>query len=158
MTKVCRDCQRTKPVGDFYSAKRCIDGTRPECRTCFNADRRAHRLANLEKHKATVRRRYHANPDKHRAYGRARYQAEKEWRSLNYTLSRYGLTIDQYHAMQERQDFACAICGDVADMHIDHCHTTDKIRGLLCAGCNIGIGHFRERPAALVAAASYVAA
>jgi hypothetical protein len=32
------------------------------------------------------------------------------------------------------------------------------VRGLLCAGCNVGIGHFKERPHALIAAASYVAA
>jgi 5-methylcytosine-specific restriction endonuclease McrA len=112
----------------------------------------------LEHHQAVARRRYHVNPEKSRADRKAQYHKDREWGALRAQLGNYGLTLDQYHAMQERQEFACAICGDVADMHIDHCHTTDKIRGLLCAGCNLGIGHFRERPAALVAAAVYVAA
>lgn len=141
-----------------YAAAKCIGGYRHTCRACCNAQAKARREADIGRYKAAARRRYHADPEKHRRIGRESYQANREWRSLSYTLKRYGLTLDQYHAMQERQDFACAICGDVAEMHIDHCHATKKIRGLLCAGCNLGIGHFGERGDALVAAAGYLAA
>ena len=66
-------------------------------------------------------------------------------------LSRFryhGMTLDQYHALAEAQDFQCALCegepepfrGCHDGFHIDHDHTTGKVRGLLCAHCNMAIG------------------
>jgi hypothetical protein len=40
--------------------------------------------------------------------------------------------------------------------NIDHCHTTGKVRGLLCNGCNTGIGMFKESIPALLKAADYI--
>ena len=54
---------------------------------------------------------------------------------------------------------ACACCGDDSDstLHLDHCHTTGRMRGFICDGCNIGIGHATEDPARLFAMAAWVA-
>lgn len=39
----------------------------------------------------------------------------------------------------------CALCGEShSKMVIDHCHTTGKVRGVLCDPCNVGLGHFRD--------------
>ena len=52
-------------------------------------------------------------------------------------LGLYGLTLDQYHAILERQDFCCAICGEpegnslYTKWHVDHCHATGRVRGVL---------------------------
>ena len=57
-------------------------------------------------------------------------------------LKKYGLTIEQFNAMLESQGGCCAICGmsDTSRKEIfplvDHCHTTNKVRGLLCEACN----------------------
>lgn len=40
--------------------------------------------------------------------------------------------------------------------HVDHCHTSNKVRGLLCGGCNVGIGMFREDKAIFLAALAYL--
>lgn len=122
------------------------------------AARRDHRNANLSHYRSVARKRYHADPEKSRAERKALYHKDREWGALRAQLNNYGLTLDQYHAMQERQDFSCAICGDVTELHIDHCHAAGHVRGLLCAGCNLGIGHFRERPEALASAVGYLAA
>lgn len=62
---------------------------------------------------------------------------------------KYGITEDQYHAMLDRQDGMCAICGttsnrygDETERHfaVDHDHATGEVRGLLCQTCNRMIG------------------
>lgn len=73
----------------------------------------------------------------------------------------YGITTAQYSAMLQTQGEACAICGTktprgAGDFHIDHCHSTGKVRGLLCNCCNTGIGQFKDNPAALREAAAYL--
>lgn len=71
--------------------------------------------------------------------------ANKEWVSFTQRLKTYGLTLDQFHAMYERQDFSCAICGkEDVKLVIDHCHGSGRVRGLLCTRCNVGLGIFGE--------------
>jgi hypothetical protein len=67
-------------------------------------------------------------------------------RRFHNRLCKKGITVDQFHSMMERQDFACGICGtDIASgptrsVHIDHDHATGQVRGLLCPRCNTGLG------------------
>ena len=60
--------------------------------------------------------------------------------------SRYGLSEDDYQKMLVNQDNRCACCGGVfiKTPHIDHCHTTGRVRGLLCAKCNTGLGVYEK--------------
>ena len=103
------------------------------------------------------------------AANRAREDRKKNperWREYDLKKS-FGITLKQYKEMEESQKGVCAICGNpevVIDnrtnkprnLAVDHCHMTKKVRGLLCMGCNQGIGNFRENPKFLIAAASYV--
>lgn len=78
----------------------------------------------------------------------------------------YGITPEQYDAMNRSQGGACAICknlpnangGDKGRLHVDHCHTTGKVRGLLCNNCNNGLGRFRDSSELLTSAAAYIEA
>lgn len=60
--------------------------------------------------------------------------------------------------MAENQDWACKICGRIPEgkLHVDHCHTSGNIRGLLCGGCNVGLGHFNDDLERLAAAIEYL--
>lgn len=70
---------------------------------------------------------------------------------------RYGLTEEGYQLLYELQEGCCAICGESQPvLHIDHDHDTDIIRGLLCYGCNNGLGAFKDDAQRLVAAANYL--
>lgn len=72
-------------------------------------------------------------------------------------LKRYGLTPEEADALLASQGGLCAICGEVPPIpNIDHDHASGAIRGVLCYRCNVGIGYFRDRPALLVRAASYL--
>jgi hypothetical protein len=75
---------------------------------------------------------------------------QREWR--------YGMSHEQYIEMWDAQEGLCAICRFRIDIVVDHCHTTGKVRGLLCRGCNAGLGHFEEKPERLAAAAEYLRA
>lgn len=95
-----------------------------------------------------MRRWTHANPD-------------KVWlRNRKSLLRRYGLTLEAYNALLADQDFRCAICrtqepGKMS-WQIDHCHSSGRVRGLLCIRCNTGLGHFRDSPELLQAAKEYL--
>jgi hypothetical protein len=63
---------------------------------------------------------------------------------------RYGLTYEDYVKMYDDQDGKCKICereyslGGTNGLYVDHCHTTNIVRGLLCPICNTAIGWFKE--------------
>lgn len=71
--------------------------------------------------------------------------------------TRYGLSAEEYSAMLARQRYACGICERpfVSTPHVDHCHITRWVRGLLCRSCNLGLGTFEDNPAFLFKAARY---
>ena len=84
-------------------------------------------------------------------------------RARKYQLkSSYGITEETYLAMLEAQDGACAICntktptGKWKVFAVDHCHTTGKVRGLLCNECNRGMGLLKDSPELLQKAIDYL--
>ncbi len=79
----------------------------------------------------------------------------------------YGLTVEQFEIMLGEQGGCCLICktpedsidprtGKTRNLAVDHCHTTGKVRGLLCAGCNNGLGCFKDDTNRIVAALEYL--
>lgn len=77
-------------------------------------------------------------------------------------LSLYGITSADFDAMAAAQGGRCAICDEVPTygvgrrLHVDHCHTTGKIRQLLCSYCNVAIGSLRDRIDILQRAIDYL--
>jgi hypothetical protein len=73
---------------------------------------------------------------------------------------KYGITIEQYDAMLEAQGGGCFICGrpprEDISLHVDHDHSTGKIRGILCFCCNNALADFQEDPILLAKAAAYL--
>jgi hypothetical protein len=70
-----------------------------------------------------------------------------------------------YDALLEKQRGVCAICGTKRGYRrtktkfrfsVDHCHTTGRVRGLLCQPCNTAIGLLNDDPALLARAAAYL--
>jgi len=78
-------------------------------------------------------------------------------RYANELRRKYSLTIDQFDAMLIAQDGRCAICNDpMVEPHVDHDHETKKVRGLLDAHCNRGIGCFKDDPEVVASAMEYL--
>lgn len=91
------------------------------------------------------------NKDKKKAY-------LKEWNLKNKDKAKaaklkrnYNLTLDQYNKMLSDQNGCCKVCSVKFDMlitslgpNVDHCHKTNKVRGLLCINCNTALGKLKD--------------
>ena len=82
---------------------------------------------------------------------------------------KFGITEKDYDDMTIKQNGTCAICrkpetmkrnGKILILAIDHCHKLNekgimKVRGLLCAKCNHGLGNFNDDIELLKSAIKY---
>ena len=137
-TKPCRKCKST----DRYTDGRCKACSQKRCRA-YSLEQKGPK----NNKRAAKYRKNH--PERCRA-------AVRKWR--------YGITEEQWQVLYTTQKGLCAICeapfsdeNKSTKAHIDHCHTTDKIRGLLCDFCNNGLGRFRDNPDLLNKAIAYLA-
>ena len=72
-------------------------------------------------------------------------------------LTRYGITAQEYRVLYEAQEGLCLVCRSHHEvLHVDHCHDTNRVRGLLCGTCNRGLGLFYDNPELLQRAADYL--
>jgi hypothetical protein len=82
---------------------------------------------------------------------------------IRHLKKKYGITANEYDEMFNKQSGRCAICGkqqkdESIALSIDHDHKTGAIRGLLCFGCNSGIGRFNDDISMLKKAIDYLTA
>ena len=84
----------------------------------------------------------------------------KEKRKSYYLKFTYGISLDQFNSLLTKQNNCCAICNRVSptgyNWHVDHCHKTGRIRGILCSKCNQGLGMFEENIISIKKAIEYL--
>jgi len=107
----------------------------------------------LEKKKPVMRKYYKKNKSK--------WTATTEQNVMNRRKRLYGVNSDDYYDLLEKQKYKCAICGRHKDefkfsLCVDHDHKTGKVRGLLCHGCNVGIGRMEDNIESLKNAINYL--
>jgi len=95
-------------------------------------------------------------------YEKARYQATKTQTRERHLVRKYGVALSDYERMLAAQGGVCAICGCTEGtqhnrvFHVDHCHSTGRVRGLLCRGCNHVLGHLKDDADKLRKAVEYL--
>jgi hypothetical protein len=82
-------------------------------------------------------------------------------REDNIIRKQYGISMRQFTGLLAAQGGGCAICKKPMEtirrrMNIDHCHDTNEVRGILCSGCNTGLGHLGDNIAGLQRAIAYL--
>lgn len=124
--KFCRWCKTDKPKEDMTRNKSYADGYATVCKQC------------AKEYSANLRKDIN-----HIIKSRAK---------------KYNTTIEHITHLYDTQK-VCQICGKTDNrrsLAIDHCHDTNKVRGLLCDDCNVGLGHFRDNIDYLQSAIDYL--
>lgn len=138
--KTCSKCKETKPLEDFITYKRKEEIKHGICKACHNRWQNAWNDKNRERYREIARDSY------------ARKGRDKELKQT------YGITEAEYELLFESQKGLCALCLNPSKkrLQVDHCHTTGKVRGLLCRACNLGLGFFRDNKFTLLRAIDYI--
>ena len=89
------------------------------------------------------------NKEKYNAKQRAWYAKHKEKTVDRKLLQRYGITLEERNRLFEEQGNCCGVCqreepDSIKGWHIDHCHSTQKVRGIVCHACNIFLGNIEK--------------
>lgn len=116
MSQICLKCSIRKDISLFEKQKN-RPNHRKVCKTCRYSMR--DREKEKKRHREYMKERRASNPDAVR---------------INWERHKYGMA---------KEDFAykcCWVCGSKDRLHIDHCHSSGNVRGLLCHGCNIALG------------------
>lgn len=86
-------------------------------------------------------------------YNKSKRKEHGSNRTRKYNVKRkYGISLEEY---DNHLRTPCDICGESSE-HLDHCHTTNKIRGGLCGSCNIMLGYSKENTDTLKSAIEYL--
>ena len=161
---ICPICNVPKLEGAFYTKRRKRkDGTLYEyrestCKSCVEAARYKRRKANPEAYKRLLERGRKKSKRKYQENPQASHERVKRWvnRKIDsgsfkntWLQSKYGITLDDLNVMREAQNYSCSICRKTEEelgyvLHVDHCHNTGQVRGLLCVGCNTVLGKIEK--------------
>jgi len=130
--KSCPICGELKERSEFYKWKSRQDGLTAYCIPCFT-----------ERNKKWNKE----NPEKSKSASIATSRKIK-----------YGISREDYAQMLVDQNNQCGICKKEIgwEAAVDHCHTTNKVRGLLCRKCNLGLGGFKDNIETIRKAIAYV--
>lgn len=132
MDKRCSVCKETKDTSNFYTHKIIRDGFRPECKVCTLSRNMKYRNSDIGKKKSK----------------------ESSYKHILHKI--YRMSNDDFNSMLVKQDYKCKICSSTRKLVVDHCHLTNKVRGLLCYKCNTGLGLFNDNPDLISKALLYI--
>ena len=141
--KTCTICKTEKPFDNFWPDRRRKNGLMARCKSCNTEQGRAYRAA-------------------HPNLGKTIYARTKTETRERHLVRKYGVNLMDYAAMLSTQGGKCAICRASEEdqfkgvFHVDHCHATGKVRGLLCRGCNHMLGVVGDDPKILLRAVKYL--
>ena len=158
--KICRDCKESKPLEDFNidgaTRKRWKDGYNSRCKSCLSKLGNNYYLNNIEHIKNLQKKRW----VNYVASGKYKYRYRGNTSNHKYMIKhKFGLLEEEYNKLLLNQNNKCAICNEQTIgkyLHVDHCHETNKIRGLLCGNCNRGLGLFKDNPEFTAKATAYL--
>ncbi|GAA3773619.1 endonuclease VII domain-containing protein [Streptomyces chiangmaiensis] len=175
--KRCTGCERALPLTAFARDKNRRDGLQVRCRECVAEYSAAHYRRHREAIGKPVRERMDVPAGHKLCRTCGEIKPHSEWHR-NATASdglstrckacravrgredhlrrQYGITESERDELIASQGGVCCICLSAPAAHVDHCHETGRVRGVLCFSCNAALGQFKDRPDVIRRAATYV--
>ncbi len=146
--KQCKDCAEWKEDSEF-NVKRYKSGhvgLRSYCKNCSGNQR------------TEWRKRSPKDNNRNKEYNKAHAQEIRGKKFLKYWPGgTWQDALVAWDRLFEVQHGKCAICNKTKKLlHVDHCHETGKVRGLLCYNCNNGLGRFKDNIEFLKTAINYL--
>lgn len=175
--KVCRSKQNAKYVWKQTKCQKhgelTLDGLTKtgQCRLCHNYKVNERKKNNRDDYNKRMEKNREKYPEKWKEIYKKIYQQQKNkygnLLSLKKCCDDRGITIERYNELLVQQNHVCAICFQSESrkdprtkmtlrLAIDHCHKTNKVRGLLCHNCNSSLGKMNDDPIRLIRASRYV--
>ncbi|MGW7549049.1 endonuclease VII domain-containing protein [Streptomyces sp. NPDC054770] len=175
--KHCRKCGRDLPPAAFARDRNRRDGLQVHCRECVAEYGAAHYRRRREAIGKTVREKVDVPAGHKRCPQCEVVKPHSEWERnktssdgwasycracraernrVSYFKRKYGLTEAERDALIASQRGVCCICLSAPAAHVDHCHETGRVRGVLCFSCNAALGQFKDQPEVIRRAAAYV--
>lgn len=155
--KRCCICKKDLPLDSYNKNIRTKDKLQTACRGCqkekYDIYRREHPQIAYARNRAYYKRHHMEMLSRKRDYiqriGKDEYRKQYQKHSMTAKFKRYGLSEEKYHEMRNDQGQKCAMCfvlfrEDPRSIHIDHCHETGRVRGILCSGCNLFLGRIES--------------
>lgn len=162
--KVCSKCSIEKPEEEFLVRKKdALRKRRADCKTCQSLRAKNYKQklkTQINEGKLTQRKCAKCSITKvltdFHSGGTASWC--KYCTKRDYYKRAYNITQEDYTTLFNKQKGKCALCKNIftETAHIDHCHTTNKVRGLLCFNCNSMLGTSKENVKTLLAAITYL--
>lgn len=162
----CTKCGVEQPDENF--ARRANRKTRrTQCNSCRAAYDRQWAAEHREQRQAIEQASYQRHREKQVARAATWNKANPDRVFASHLRRKFGITVEDYEEMRERQGDLCAICrcpeqaidsrnGQRRRLHVDHDHVTKHVRGLLCTRCNVAIGYLLDDPERALALAAYL--
>ena len=168
-TKICGKCKEEKSVSLFSLSKRNKSGFNFYCKSCVSAVGKERTVKETLTDKIipfakscptckTTKKSNEFSKCVSRKDGldiRCKSCASQSSKIQHYK-KQYGFTTDQAETHLQNQYGECKICKRQSKLYVDHCHTSGKIRGLICNNCNTVIGHAKENATTLLNAIEYL--
>ncbi len=113
-----------------------------------------------------LNKKYIRNKEKTAIYNKSYKLKNKEkiaaWTRDYLLKATFNITVEEYNKKLANQNENCDICKKhyslfKRNLSVDHCHSTGRIRGLLCSNCNVALGHMKESPDNITNMLSYLA-
>lgn len=159
--KICNSCKEWKPktIDYFYKSKTGSSGLTSFCKDCINTRNKKYNAEHPEALAKSKEKYKNNNKEKIKEDARIYRKNNKDKVYYTFIKQKYGLTESSYKSISDSQNNCCKICGERfkdSRPHIDHCHKTGEVRGILCKDCNLGLGRFKDNPDLLLLACDYL--
>lgn len=160
--KQCSRCQHIKASTEFHKSPTTRDKLQSRCKECQRELADQYRKAHPERRTAQHRAWRAKQPKGDNARRAREWRKKNPERAKDHDLKRVRkVPLGTYSRMLEAQGGRCAVCGTAkaggrGRFHLDHCHNTNTLRGLLCHSCNLLMGHAKDNPDLLRAAINYL--